>query len=215
MREDFVLAEHALKLDRAHRLTQLCQERAVGARLEQARDLHGDGRAARDDAAMGDELQRRAPNRERIDAKMLAEALVLVRDQQVEIARIDVGDGRRQPPAPVGCRVGPQQASVAVDDDCRELKFFAQRRGTERIDPCGKSNRQRNAADAEHRRDFANASPRTRRTLFLLDEPGQSGRRVFVGLAQRTPAHRRAPASPHRGEATFRVLHSFRGLDLD
>ena len=30
----------------------LASERALGARLEQARDLHGDGRAARDDAAV-------------------------------------------------------------------------------------------------------------------------------------------------------------------
>ena len=66
--------------------------------------------------------QRGARDRERIDAVMRAEALVLVGDQQVEIARIDVRDGRRQPPASVRRRIGPQQAAVAVDHDGGEFE---------------------------------------------------------------------------------------------
>ena len=71
-------------------------------RLEQARDLHGERRAAGDDAAMRDELARRAHRRERIDAAMVAEALVLIGEQHLEVARIDVCSrvaGSRQRPS--------------------------------------------------------------------------------------------------------------------
>ena len=86
-REDFVLGEGALDLDRAHDLPQLRREAALGARFEQPRNLHGDGRGAGDDAAVADQLRQRAAERERIDAVMRAEALVLVGEQQVrEIA---------------------------------------------------------------------------------------------------------------------------------
>ena len=42
------------------------------------------------DPAVRDQLVRRAPDGQRIDAVMRVEALVLVRDQQIEITRIDV-----------------------------------------------------------------------------------------------------------------------------
>ena len=74
------------------------------ARLEQARDLHGDGRAAGDDVAGGHELPRGARERHRIDAVMLVEALVLIGEQQFEEARIDVlrrVTGSRQRPSGV------------------------------------------------------------------------------------------------------------------
>ncbi len=80
-------------------------------------------------------LQRGAHDRERIDAVMFAEALVLVGDQQVEVARIDILHGRGQSPAPVDCRVGPQQLAVAVDHDGGEFEIFAERDGAEGIDP--------------------------------------------------------------------------------
>ncbi len=142
-------AERALELDRAHRLTQLCKERAVGARLEQPRDLHGDGRAARYDAAVRDELERRARDRERIDAEVRAEALVFVRDQQIEIARIDILHGRRQAPAPVDPRVGAQQVPVAVDHDGGEFEVLAERHGTEGMDPCGGAREDRHQSNAQ------------------------------------------------------------------
>ena len=138
-REDVVLAQALLELHRAHRLAQLRKERAVGARLQKARDLHGDGRAARHDAAMRHELRGGARDRERIDADVLAEALVFVSDQQVEIARVNVSDGRGQPPAPVRRRIGPQQAPVAVDHDGGELERLAERNGPEGIDPGAES----------------------------------------------------------------------------
>ncbi len=49
-REDVVLGERAFELDGPHGLAQLRTECAVGARLEQTRDLHGERGTARDDA---------------------------------------------------------------------------------------------------------------------------------------------------------------------
>ena len=46
---------------------------------------------------------------------MRAEALVLVGEQHLEKARIDVVERRRQPPAAVRRRVGAQQPAVAID----------------------------------------------------------------------------------------------------
>ena len=136
-RKDVILRERAFELDRAHRLPQLRKERAIGARLEQARDLHGDGRAARDDAAVRHELERGARHRQRIDAVMLAEALVLIRDQQIEIARIDVRHGRGQSPAPIDSRIRPQQLAVTVHNDRGEFEMLAKGRGAEGMDPRG------------------------------------------------------------------------------
>ena len=91
-------------------------KRALAPRLQQPRHLHGDGRAAGDDVAARDELKRGARQRQRIDAGMRIEALVLVGEQQLQIRRIDIGLGvDRQPPAAVGRRIGAQQLAVAVD----------------------------------------------------------------------------------------------------
>src|ERR1700733_15313086 len=80
-RKHLVLAQGALDFDRAHDLTKLCRERAFAARLQQTRDLHSERRAAGTNVAAGDELARRAGERQNIDAVMRAEALVLVREQ--------------------------------------------------------------------------------------------------------------------------------------
>ena len=61
--KDLVLAELALELDGAHRLPELDVERALRPRLEQARDLHGDGRAAGDDLSMCDRVAARRGRR--------------------------------------------------------------------------------------------------------------------------------------------------------
>jgi len=171
-REDLVLGERALELHRAHRLAQLGKERAIGARFEQPRDLHGDGRAARHDAAVRHELHGSARNRERIDADVLAEALVLVGDQQVEITRIDVGDGRGQPPASVRGRIGPQQAAVAVHHDGGEFKRFAERHGPKGMDPGGEGGggSKRNRGCAE--RDCADTAPHARSVPAPLEGEG-------------------------------------------
>ena len=82
---------------------------------EQARHLHGEGRAARDDPAMREELPAGAPDGNRIDAMMAAEATVLEGEQHGEVARVDLLDLDGQAPAPVGGRVGAQQPVVAVE----------------------------------------------------------------------------------------------------
>ncbi len=114
-RKHLVLAQAALDLDGANDLPELGPERALVARLEQARDLHGQGRAAGDDAAIADELNGRAHHRQRIDAPMLLETPVLVGLQHFDEARIDLVHGCRQPPAALGRRIGPQQTAVAIE----------------------------------------------------------------------------------------------------
>ena len=132
--EDLVLAQLALELDGAHRLPELDIERALCPRLEQARDLHGDGRAARHDLPMCDELQRGAAEGERIDARMLEEALVLIGEQHVEITRIDLIAGGGEPPAALARHIGAEQFAVAVDHGLGEFQIAAERGRSERVD---------------------------------------------------------------------------------
>ena len=80
-----------------------------------------------------DQLQRRAAQRQRIDAGMGAEAPVLIGQQQFQITGIDAGPRiDRQPPAAVGHRIGAQQFSVAIDDAGRDLLRLRQRQRPER-----------------------------------------------------------------------------------
>jgi hypothetical protein len=64
-----------------------------------------------------------------------AEALVLVRDQQREVTRVDAVGLRRQPPAAFGGRVGPQQPAIAIDHDGREFEPRAERHRAEQDHP--------------------------------------------------------------------------------
>ena len=89
--------------------------------FDQARNLHGQRRGARDDVAVLDQLPGRARERARIDAVVGVEALVLECHQHGEIALIDLGGIERQPPAAFPGREGAQQAVVAVEHGCRHL----------------------------------------------------------------------------------------------
>ena len=80
---------------------------AFAARFQKSRHLHGQGRAAGNDAVFACPLPRRAQHGERIDAAMIAKALVLVGDQQIEVAAIDVANLHRQTPAPIARRERP------------------------------------------------------------------------------------------------------------
>jgi len=134
--EDFVLAQLPLELNRAHHLAQLCIHRALAPRLDQPRQLHRDGRAARDDVAARDELQRRAPQRQWIDAAMRPEPAVFICQQQLEISGVDRGLRiDRQAPASVGHGIGAQQLAVAVDDRGGNFSCLFQRQRPERYDP--------------------------------------------------------------------------------
>ena len=123
------------EFERARDLAQFGAEAAMLARLQQARHLHGEGRAAGDDVAAGRELKRGAAERQKVDTVMLVETFVLIGEQHFEETRIDILDGRRQPPAPLAGGVGAQQPALAVEHDMRGLHILAERRPAERIDP--------------------------------------------------------------------------------
>ena len=132
--EDLVLGERPFELERPHRLPDLGVERAVPARLQQASDLHGDGRAARDDAAMRDELIRRAHDGERIDARMGEEPLVLIGEQRLEEDRVDLLARGRKPPAAFAGEIGPEQLAVAIEHQSRDFEIAPERRRPERLE---------------------------------------------------------------------------------
>ena len=125
----------ALELNGAHRLPELDVKRALASRLEQACDLHGDGRAAGDDVPMGDELQRGAAEGERIDAVMLPRSACPHRPKATSKKRGSTCSvRRRQPPAALARDVGPKQLPVAVENGLRHFEVAPERRRTERVD---------------------------------------------------------------------------------
>ena len=85
--------------------------------------------------ATGRELNRRASERQRIDAVMAAEPLVFVGEEQRQKTRIDILLARREPPASVAGRIGTQQTSFTVEDDVRIFEILAKWRRPERIGP--------------------------------------------------------------------------------
>ena len=127
-REDLVLAQRRLELNRAQGLPDLGLERSLAPWLEQPRDLHGEGRAARNDVPLAHELVSGAAERERIEAAMRRKALVLIGEERLEIARIDVGPGRGEPPASFAREIGPEQRAVAVENDARDFEIASERR---------------------------------------------------------------------------------------
>ena len=135
-REHLVFAQRALDLDCAHHLAQLA-EQGARARLEQARDLHGERRGAGHVVAVQDELPARAQQRERVHARMLTKAPVLIGEQHIEVARINVIGARRQAPAPVSGRKRAQQPPVPINNKCRVREVLAERRRSERDDERG------------------------------------------------------------------------------
>ncbi len=94
---------------------------AVVARVwrQQARRLHGDGRAAGDDVAHMDVGQERADDGGGVDARVPPEALVLDLQQMADIGRVGTFQVGAQPPAAVVDRQGAQPGPVVVEDDGR------------------------------------------------------------------------------------------------
>ena len=162
------------------------------ARLQEPRDLHGQGGRARHDAAVGGELQERAAERQRIDAAMAHEAPVLVREQHRQETRIDVGARRRQPPAAFRRGVGPQQPAVAVDHQRRIGEPLAARHRPERRDPDKAHARHHDEHDERHGNAEAQDAPQP------PSSSRQTGaRRAIAGRCRRssTSAHRAAVAA--------------------
>jgi len=112
--EDLLLGEAALELHGAHHLGQLVGKAAGRARLEQARHLHGQRRAAGDDAGMGCRLPCGPQQGAGVDAMMIVEALVLIGDEHGEEARVHVLCGDGQAPVAVLRDEGAEQPAVAV-----------------------------------------------------------------------------------------------------
>ena len=119
-REDLVLAQRALELDRAHHLAKLGDEAALACAAPAAARPAWSASSAPDTMRpLATSCRQRAAKRQRIDAAVAQEAPVLVGEQHREEARIDVGARRRQPPAAFRRGVGPQQPAVAVDHQRR------------------------------------------------------------------------------------------------
>ncbi len=85
------------------------------ARLQQACELHGEGRTSGNDMAARRQLNGGAPERDNVDTVMLVEALVLVGEQQPEEPRIDIFHRDRQPPAPLAGGIGAQQPALPIE----------------------------------------------------------------------------------------------------
>ena len=131
--EDRVLVEPPLQRQCHPHLPELAAERPRRSLLEEPRHLHRQGRAAGDDAARRQRLDRGSGERERIDAGVAAEAPVLEGDELVEIAAVDRPKRHRQPPASIGHRIGRKEGAVPVHHHRRGLG--RQRGQHRRIDP--------------------------------------------------------------------------------
>ena len=83
---------------------------------------------------MGGELEDGPHHRERVDAPMLEEALVLIGEQRLEIARIDLLARRCQPPAALAGKIGPEQLAVTVKHHPRHFEVAAERRRSEHVE---------------------------------------------------------------------------------
>src|SRR5262249_9096982 len=156
--EYLVFAESVLKFERTHHLPQLGAQAATLARLKKARHLHGDRRSTGHDMASGSELDHRTSQCERVDARMLAEALVFVRKEQLQETRIDVLLGNRQPPAAVIGRIGAQKPSLSIEDNVRIFEILALRHRPERIDPPRTDQPGRDGGTACYRKNLPPAS---------------------------------------------------------
>ncbi len=126
--QDFAFCQPPLDLHGAKNLADFLAEAAAFARLDQPRQLHRQGRTARDDAAVAGELFRGPGERQEIDALMLPEPLVLIGHQHLDELRIDLIEVYRQPPASVGGGEGAKQLAVAIDDFLRHCQCRRQRR---------------------------------------------------------------------------------------
>jgi hypothetical protein len=119
--ERALLADLALDLKRARNLPELGGERPLSPRLNEACDLHGQGRAAGHHMAAETPLRAGADERADVDAAVFVEPPVLIGDEHREITRIDAVRRRGQPPTAVRQSERPQQSAVAINDDRRTI----------------------------------------------------------------------------------------------
>lgn len=84
--------------------------------VEEACDLHRQRRAARDETAVAHHLEDGAGDGFRVHAVVGVEALVLKREQHLQVMLIDIFGIDRQPPFSFRGGEGAQKAIVAIDD---------------------------------------------------------------------------------------------------
>jgi len=115
-REDFTLRQMRFELQCTEYLLDLAVQRAR-VRIDDARDLHRQRRAARNRFAIADHLPDRTRERERIDAGMFPEPAVLVAEQRLDIQRRNLLRRHRISPDGIGVRECAQRRAVAGEDD--------------------------------------------------------------------------------------------------
>ena len=134
----------------------------------------------------GHQLPGGARQRQRIDAVMLVEALILVGEQQLEEARIDILHRRRQPPAAFAGGIGAQQLAIAVEHHVRKFEILAERRRSERIDPnatAGKHDQRGSAGDTRQDEAPVLHLPAVISTEPVAVRPKRSGRYMSSTIA--------------------------------
>src|SRR5262245_49144264 len=88
-------------------------------------------------------------------------APVFIGEQDVEEARIDVGTRCRQSPASLRCGVGPQQPSIAINDECGIGESLPARRGAKGDDPSYESETGKEGRCSKRERDLATSRATT------------------------------------------------------
>ena len=120
--EDLLLGEGLLEPQCVAHLDDLGAQAAVAMGGKQPRHLHGEGRGAGNDPPMRGPLPGGAQDGERVDPRVAVEAGILIGDQHLDEARIDLLQSDRQTPATVGDGKGAEQAARAIQDLARGLQ---------------------------------------------------------------------------------------------
>jgi hypothetical protein len=162
--QDFALREVRFQLQRAQQLAQLARGRArarsAQAGIDDARDLHGQGRTAGDDAPAAQQLPARAQQGQRIDAGMAPEPAVLVTEQGLQVERRDLFRRGRVAPHAVGIGERAQRAAVAGDHQHAGIAPGRQRQREQQVQQ-QQRRQQRHRAPAQPGQQPAPARART------------------------------------------------------
>ncbi|MNT07521.1 hypothetical protein D3C72_1422300 [compost metagenome] len=125
-RKDLALGQVHFQLHRTQHLLQLAPGGAC-MRIQNARDLHGQGRATGDDAATAQQLPAGTQDRQRIDARMLPEPAILVGQQRLQVQRRDAVDRRRIAPHALGVGERTQRTAVSGNHQRAGIALLRQR----------------------------------------------------------------------------------------
>ncbi len=131
----------------AQDLAQLAAE-TVRRAVEDARDLHGQGRAARHQPAMHDPLTERARHREWIDAGMRVEPAVLIGEQRFDVERRYILRPDRITPHAIAVRERAQRRAVAREHDRAAAGRVRQRKREQAIERKREGEQQQDDDDA-------------------------------------------------------------------